>query len=166
MENNSERLRFLTLQETAEVLHLSTRTLLRMLQRKDLPPSRWVVSGEFTNRHSLSGSKGSTSFELMRDKFYALLFTATALFFIFSLYWVYDLLAPFRSSRMLTKTNGAHFNRSSFVLVVGAVKSSFCWLEQPKKPAPSPRADLHYRQYAVAKFMIAKGTSGTRSFKT
>ena len=96
MENNTELLRCLTLQETAELLHLSTRTLLRMLQRKDLPPSRWVVSGEFTNRHSLSGSKGSTTSELMSDKFYALLFVATALFFIFSLYWGYGLLAPFR----------------------------------------------------------------------
>ena len=37
MENNTEPLRFLTLQETAELLHLSTRTLLRMLQRQDLP---------------------------------------------------------------------------------------------------------------------------------
>jgi len=37
MENNTELLRCLTLQETAELLHLSTRTLLRLLQRKDLP---------------------------------------------------------------------------------------------------------------------------------
>ena len=37
MEDNTELPRFLTLQETAQLLHLSTRTLLRMLQRKDLP---------------------------------------------------------------------------------------------------------------------------------
>ena len=47
MENNTELLRCLTLQETAELLHLSTRTLLRMLQRKDLPAfkvgSQWRI---------------------------------------------------------------------------------------------------------------------------
>ena len=37
MEDNTEPLRFLTLQETAELLHLSKRTVLRMLQRKNLP---------------------------------------------------------------------------------------------------------------------------------
>ena len=37
MEDNTEPLRFLTLQETAELLHLSKRTVLRMLQRNDLP---------------------------------------------------------------------------------------------------------------------------------
>jgi hypothetical protein len=30
----------------------------------------------------------------MRDKFFTLLFTASALFFIFSLYLIYDTLAP------------------------------------------------------------------------
>jgi len=37
MENNTELPRFLTLQETAQLLHLSTRTLLRMLQRREMP---------------------------------------------------------------------------------------------------------------------------------
>ena len=37
MENNTELPRCLTLQETAELLHFSKRTLLRMLQRKELP---------------------------------------------------------------------------------------------------------------------------------
>ena len=37
MENNTELLRFLTLDQTADLLQLSRRTLLRMLRRKDLP---------------------------------------------------------------------------------------------------------------------------------
>jgi len=37
MENSTDPLRFLTLQETADLLQLSKRTLLRMLHRKDLP---------------------------------------------------------------------------------------------------------------------------------
>jgi excisionase family DNA binding protein len=37
MENNLEPLRFLTLEETAQLLHLSRRTLQRMIHRKELP---------------------------------------------------------------------------------------------------------------------------------
>ena len=37
MENNLEPLKFLTLEETAELLHLSRRTLQRMIHRKELP---------------------------------------------------------------------------------------------------------------------------------
>ena len=37
MENDIEPLKFLTLEETAELLHLSRRTLQRMIHRKELP---------------------------------------------------------------------------------------------------------------------------------
>lgn len=37
MENGSEPLKFLTVEQTAELLQLSRRTLHRMIQRKDLP---------------------------------------------------------------------------------------------------------------------------------
>ena len=37
MKNTPETLRFLTLQETAELLQVSSRTLQRMINRKDLP---------------------------------------------------------------------------------------------------------------------------------
>lgn len=37
MENNLEPLKFLTLEETAQLLHLSRRTLQRMIHRKELP---------------------------------------------------------------------------------------------------------------------------------
>ena len=47
MENNLEPLRFLTLEETAQLLHLSRRTLQRMIHRKELPAlkvgSRWRI---------------------------------------------------------------------------------------------------------------------------
>ena len=37
MENDLEPLKFRTLEETAELLHLSRRTLQRMIHRKELP---------------------------------------------------------------------------------------------------------------------------------
>jgi excisionase family DNA binding protein len=37
MENSTEPLKFLTVEETAELLQVSRRTLQRMIQRKDLP---------------------------------------------------------------------------------------------------------------------------------
>jgi excisionase family DNA binding protein len=37
MENSTEPLRFLTVEETAELLQISRRTLQRMIHRKDLP---------------------------------------------------------------------------------------------------------------------------------
>jgi excisionase family DNA binding protein len=37
MENTPEPLRFLTLQEAAELLQVSSRTLQRIIYRKDLP---------------------------------------------------------------------------------------------------------------------------------
>ena len=37
MENGFEPLKFLTVEQTAELLQLSRRTLHRMIQRKDLP---------------------------------------------------------------------------------------------------------------------------------
>ena len=37
MENSTEPLKFLTVEETAELLQVSRRTLQRMIHRKDLP---------------------------------------------------------------------------------------------------------------------------------
>ena len=37
MENSAEPLKFLTVEETAEMLQVSRRTLQRMIHRKDLP---------------------------------------------------------------------------------------------------------------------------------
>jgi len=37
MENDPDQLRLLTLHETAELLQLSRRTVMRMVQRKELP---------------------------------------------------------------------------------------------------------------------------------
>ena len=37
VENNNESLKFLTTEETAELLQISRRTLQRMIHRKDLP---------------------------------------------------------------------------------------------------------------------------------
>jgi excisionase family DNA binding protein len=48
MENDLEPLRFLTVPEAAELLQVSTRTLLRMVWRKELPAlkvgGQWRIS--------------------------------------------------------------------------------------------------------------------------
>jgi excisionase family DNA binding protein len=49
LENNIELLQFLTLRQTAELLQVSQRTVLRMLQQKKLPGfkvgGQWRVQG-------------------------------------------------------------------------------------------------------------------------
>ena len=50
MENDIESLRFLTLRQTAEALHVSVRTVSRMLRRKELPAIR--VGGQWRVRES------------------------------------------------------------------------------------------------------------------
>jgi excisionase family DNA binding protein len=50
MDNKLDRLRLLTLPEAAELLHVSTRTLQRMIRRKDLPAFK--VGGQWRVRES------------------------------------------------------------------------------------------------------------------
>ena len=50
MSENLDGLRLLTLPEAAELLHVSTRTLQRMIQRKDLPAFK--VGGQWRVRES------------------------------------------------------------------------------------------------------------------
>ena len=50
MENDLESLRLLTLAEAAELLHVSTRTLQRMIRRNDLPAFK--VGGQWRVRES------------------------------------------------------------------------------------------------------------------
>ena len=50
MSDNIDGLRLLTLPEAAELLHVSTRTLQRMIQRKDLPAFK--VGGQWRVRES------------------------------------------------------------------------------------------------------------------
>jgi excisionase family DNA binding protein len=66
MENDlAQSLQFLTLQQTAEVLQLSRRTLLRMLKHKKLPAVK-ALSGVFTKMLSPSGWITSTSGDAVR----------------------------------------------------------------------------------------------------
>ncbi|MGH7798655.1 MAG: helix-turn-helix domain-containing protein [Candidatus Binatia bacterium] len=50
MDNNLESLRLLTLPEAAELLHVSTRTLQRMIRRNELPAFK--VGGQWRVRES------------------------------------------------------------------------------------------------------------------
>ena len=50
MEPNSESLRLLTLSEAAQVLHVSTKTLQRMIRSGDLPALK--VGGQWRLRES------------------------------------------------------------------------------------------------------------------
>jgi excisionase family DNA binding protein len=50
MNNKLERLRLITLPEAAELLHVSTRTLQRMIRRNDLPAFK--VGGQWRLRES------------------------------------------------------------------------------------------------------------------
>ncbi len=50
MDNKLEGLRLLTLPEAAELLHVSTRTLQRMIRRNDLPAFK--VGGQWRLRES------------------------------------------------------------------------------------------------------------------
>jgi excisionase family DNA binding protein len=50
MEKDPENLRLLTLSEAAELLHVSTRTLQRMIRRNDLPAFK--VGGQWRVRES------------------------------------------------------------------------------------------------------------------
>jgi len=50
MDNKVDRLRLLTLPEAAELLHVSTRTVQRMIRRKDLPAFK--VGGQWRLRES------------------------------------------------------------------------------------------------------------------
>ena len=50
MENSLERLRLLTLPEAAKLLHVSTRTLQRMIRRNELPAFK--VGGQWRVRES------------------------------------------------------------------------------------------------------------------
>jgi len=50
MENKAERLKLLTLPEAAELLHVSTRTLQRMIRRSELPAFK--VGGQWRLRES------------------------------------------------------------------------------------------------------------------
>lgn len=50
MENPSDNLRLLTLSEAAELLHVSTRTLQRMIRKNDLPALK--VGGQWRVRES------------------------------------------------------------------------------------------------------------------
>jgi len=50
MEKEAENLRLLTLSEAAELLHVSTRTLQRMIRRNDLPALK--VGGQWRVRES------------------------------------------------------------------------------------------------------------------
>jgi len=50
MEKDLESLRLLTLSEAAELLHVSTRTLQRMIRRNDLPAFK--VGGQWRVRES------------------------------------------------------------------------------------------------------------------
>jgi excisionase family DNA binding protein len=50
MDTNFDRLRLLTLPEAAELLHVSTRTVQRMIRRKDLPAFK--VGGQWRLRES------------------------------------------------------------------------------------------------------------------
>jgi excisionase family DNA binding protein len=53
MENDPDQLRLLTLHETAELLQLSRRTVMRMVQRKELPAFK--VGGQWrVNESSLT----------------------------------------------------------------------------------------------------------------
>ena len=50
MDNDTETLRLLTLPEAAELLHVSTRTLQRMIRRNELPA--FQVGGQWRVRES------------------------------------------------------------------------------------------------------------------
>jgi excisionase family DNA binding protein len=50
MDNDTETLRLLTLPEAAELLHVSTRTLQRMIRRNELPAFK--VGGQWRVRES------------------------------------------------------------------------------------------------------------------
>lgn len=50
MENDLDQLRLLTLPEAAELLHVSTRTLQRMIRRNELPALK--VGGQWRVRES------------------------------------------------------------------------------------------------------------------
>lgn len=50
METESENFRLLTLHEAAQVLHVSTRTLQRMIRKNDLPAFK--VGGQWRLRES------------------------------------------------------------------------------------------------------------------
>ena len=50
MDNDLDRLRLLTLPEAAELLHVSTRTLQRMIRRNELPAFK--VGGQWRVRES------------------------------------------------------------------------------------------------------------------
>ena len=50
MEKDAENLRLLTLSEAAQLLHVSTRTLQRMIRRNDLPALK--VGGQWRVRES------------------------------------------------------------------------------------------------------------------
>jgi excisionase family DNA binding protein len=63
MSDNLDGLRLLTLPEAAELLHVSTRTLQRMIRRKDLPAFK--VGGQWRVRESqltrwIQGQEGSS----------------------------------------------------------------------------------------------------------
>jgi excisionase family DNA binding protein len=66
MENELESLRLLTLPEAAQMLHVSTRTLQRMIRKNDLPAFK--VGGQWRVRESQlaqwirfrEGSSGTT----------------------------------------------------------------------------------------------------------
>lgn len=50
MNNSQDELRLLTLEETAEILQISKRTLLRMIQKKEVPAFK--VGGQWRIRES------------------------------------------------------------------------------------------------------------------
>ena len=50
MNNTQEELRLITLEEAAEVLQISKRTLLRMIQKKEVPAFK--VGGQWRIRES------------------------------------------------------------------------------------------------------------------
>ena len=66
MENDLEPMRLLTIQQTAELLQLSRRTVMRMVQQKNCPLSTLSLSGASTKGVSPSGCKVSRSCERAR----------------------------------------------------------------------------------------------------
>ena len=55
MRNTQEELRLLTLEAVAEILQVSKRILFRMIQQKQVPALRSVVSGALSNCASERG---------------------------------------------------------------------------------------------------------------
>jgi excisionase family DNA binding protein len=61
MENDLEPLRFLTLKQTAELLRMSTRTLLRMVQSNELPAFKVGGQWRFLESELIKWFKASTN---------------------------------------------------------------------------------------------------------